>query len=79
MNQDGVPEGFTRVPGYTRVVSLGVKIRQITGLAGTISVDAKTNAFLQNIEIATDDGRDTRCLTPAQIAWIDRIFEEHFA
>jgi len=62
-----------------RQVSLSTKIKQITGLAGTISVDAKTNEFLENLEVVTDDGNDTRSLTTGQIAWIERIFEEHFA
>lgn len=79
MNQDGVPEGFTRVPGYTRVVSLGVKIRQITGLAGTISVDVDTNKFLDFIEERTGDGRFLDDLTPAHVRWIESIWQEHFA
>ena len=68
-----------RVQVTERVVSLSTKIKQITGLAGTISVDAETNRFLEALETATDDGRDTRGLTKREVAWIERIFEEHFA
>lgn len=62
-----------------RQVSLATKIKQVTGLAGTISVDAKTNEFLGDLEVITDDGRNTRGLTAGQIEWVERIFEEHFA
>jgi hypothetical protein len=61
-----------------RDISLSSKVRQVTGLAGTISVDSLTSAFLESIEALTRDGRDTSMLSDGQIQWIDRIFDEHF-
>lgn len=63
----------------TRQVSLATKIKQVTGLAGTIRVGAETNEFLQDIEDITADGQFTKGLTPAQIQWIEAIWQEHFA
>jgi hypothetical protein len=62
-----------------RDISLSAKVRQVTGLAGTITVDAKTSSFLESIEALTRDGLDTSMLSDGQIQWIDRIFDEHFA
>lgn len=62
-----------------RIVSLPTKIRQVTGLAGTTMVDSATSDFLEEIEAATHDGRDTSKLKPAEIRRIEQIFGDHFA
>jgi hypothetical protein len=62
-----------------RVVSLGNKIKMVTGLAGTINVPAETSEFLDEIEAVTHDGRDTLKLTGAEIQRIEQIFNDHFA
>jgi hypothetical protein len=62
-----------------REVSLGNKIKMVTGLAGTISVPAETSEFLDEIEAVTHDGRDTSKLTAAEVGRIEQIWTEHFA
>lgn len=62
-----------------RPVSLASKIRMVTGLAGTITVDAETNEFLETVEAVTHDGRDTSKLTTVEIRRINQIFGAHFA
>lgn len=62
-----------------RQVSLATKIKMVTGLAGTISVDAETSQFLVFIEERTADGRFLDDLTPAHIRWIESIWREFFA
>ena len=62
-----------------RPVSLATKIRQVTGLAGTTMVDSATSDFLEEIEAATQDGRDTSKLKPHEVKRIEQIYSEHFA
>ena len=63
----------------TRSVSIAIKIRQVTGLAGTIRVDQDTNAFLEFVESSTKDGKETDHLTDGQIRWIEKIWQNNFA
>jgi hypothetical protein len=62
-----------------RVVSLATKIKQVTGLAGTSSVSRETNEFLETIEAATHDGRDTSKLKAHEVVRIERIWDVYFA
>lgn len=63
----------------TRLVSIGTKIKQVTGLVGTKDVSPWEDRFLQSIGRTTGDGEHTLALTEKQIEVIDRIWEKHFA
>lgn len=63
----------------SRLVSLGTKIEQISGLSGTSDVTDWESGFIVNIYAVSAGGTKTASLSEKQIEIIDRIWERHFA
>ena len=63
----------------SRMVSLGTKVRQIHGLAGTRDVNEWENEFINHVWVWTKQGAQTSGLTEKQIGVIERIWGKHFA
>ena len=62
-----------------RTVSLSTKIKQVSGLIDTTNVDDYTNEFLRDIEDRTKGGLITASLSDKQVAYIDGLWDQHFA
>ena len=62
-----------------RTVSLSTKIKQVSGLIDTTNVDDYTNEFLRDIEDRTKCGLIATGLSEKQVAFIDRLWDQHFA
>lgn len=60
------------------MLSIGAKIKQIAGLAGTNAVDARTDGFIRNIIERSESGKRTSHLTGPQVDWIESIHAKHF-
>lgn len=60
------------------MLSIGAKVKQIAGLAGTSAVDKKTDEFIRHMDRATDNGRRTSHLSEKQVEWIEDIHSKHF-
>lgn len=61
-----------------RMISVGAKIKQIAGLAGTKDVDQRTSDFIDSVVISTNAGTKTSHLSDKQIDWIEDIHRKHF-
>lgn len=59
--------------------SLGQQIKQIAGLLGTRDVNDWETKFITGIVQLTDNGDNTKYLSPARIDVIERIYRKHFA
>ncbi|MDP2622092.1 MAG: hypothetical protein Q8P46_18270 [Hyphomicrobiales bacterium] len=60
------------------MLSLGAKLMQIAGLAGTKDVDERTSEFIENMLVLTDGGKRTSHLSEGRVKWIEDIHEKHF-
>jgi len=63
----------------TRVVSLGTKVQQITGLTDSDLASDREIAFVRSLPEKTRDGADTTRLSGPQVDWIESIWERNFA
>lgn len=63
----------------TRLVSLGTKVQQITGLADSDLKSDAERAFVRSLPVKTRHGLDTVGLSEKQVEWIESIFDRHFA
>ena len=59
--------------------SLGQMIKQIAGLVGTRDVNDWETKFITGIVQLTDNGENTKYLSPPRIDVIERIYRRHFA
>lgn len=59
--------------------SLGQMIKQIAGLVGTKDVNDWETKFITGIVQLTDNGENTKYLSPPRIDAIERIYLKHFA
>ena len=60
------------------MLSLGAKLMQIAGLAGTADVDERTSQFIDDMLKRTGGGKRTSHLSEKQVQWIENIHERHF-
>ena len=60
------------------MLSLGAKLMQIAGLAGTRDVDSRTSEFIDDMLERTGGGKRTSHLSEKQAQWIENIHEKHF-
>lgn len=60
------------------MLSIGGKIKQIAGLAGTSAVDTRTSALIESVVEKSGNGARTSHLSEAQVEWIEDIHAKHF-
>lgn len=63
----------------TRLVSLGIKVKQLEGLLDTSDLTEWENDFVHSISVRTDCGRDTSRLTDREVERLDELWSKHFA
>jgi hypothetical protein len=63
----------------TRSVSLGVMVKQLSGLLDTNDLNEWEQTFVGDIAHRTREGEDTTRLTERQVGVIERIWSKHFA
>lgn len=61
------------------MVSIGTKIKQLSGLRGTADVSIWIEGFINGIVRKTENGADTSMLTAKQIDVIEAEWSRHFA
>lgn len=59
--------------------SLNQMIKQISGLTDTRDVTDWENKFIKGIVQLTDNGEQTKYLSPPRVEVIERIYRKHFA
>lgn len=60
------------------MLSIGAKIKQIAGLAGTREVDERTKNFIEKMVESSGNGARTSHLSERQVEWIEDIHRKHF-
>jgi hypothetical protein len=60
-------------------LSIGAKIKRISGLIDTKDLTEAENRFIKNMAERTKDGLVTTMLSEAQADWIEDIHTKHFA
>lgn len=60
------------------MLTVGTKIKQIAGLAGSADVDDRTGRFIIDMVAASENGRRTSHLSDKQVEWIEDIHAKHF-
>lgn len=60
------------------MLSIGAKIRQIAGLAGTSAVDERTSDFITSVYDQSNSGAHTSQLSEKQVEWVEDIHAKHF-
>lgn len=60
------------------MTSLGVMIKRLGGMVGTLDLTGCENDFVENMVEKTDDGKDTLALSPRQVGWIEDLHARHF-
>ena len=61
------------------MVSIGTKIKQLSGLRGTNDCSVWIQGFINGIVEKTKDGEDTSMLTEKQIGVVEAEWKRHFA
>ena len=58
--------------------SIGNMIRQLNGLAGTVSLSVRDTEFVESVVQRTKAGTYTAQLSEAQVKWITDLYNRHF-
>lgn len=61
-----------------KMLSVGAKIKQIAGLAGTSAVDERTSDFITSVYDQSNNGAHTSHLSDKQVEWVEDIHRKHF-
>jgi len=59
--------------------SLGAKVKSVGAMADTKDLNVRENDFVKRVVEQTGSGKNTTTLTPAQVDWIERLYERHFS
>ena len=62
-----------------RIVSTGAKLEQVEGLLGTRDLDERATGAVQGWVDRYKASGSTSWMTEKQLAWLERIWSEHFA
>ena len=59
--------------------SLSAKLEQLHGLLGTGDLSPREQSFIESCWSRSDGARKTSALSPAQVEWLDDLYNKHFA
>lgn len=63
----------------SRLVSIGVMVKQLAGMVGTDDLSPWENEFVRSVVHNSGDGDHTQSLSEKQVDIVTRIYGKHFA